>query len=137
MSYIIRPIDHHQILSIRHTVMWPNKSPEYVKLPNDETGRHFGLFIQDKLISVISIFETEGAIQFRKFATLNAYQGQGLGSKLLRYIIGLVEKEGCQRIWCNARVNKINYYHKFGMQETDIRFEKGGVQYVVMEKMTS
>jgi hypothetical protein len=48
--------------------MWPNKSIDYVKLPNDQDGQHFGLFIKGELVSIVSAFIFSDEVQFRKFA---------------------------------------------------------------------
>lgn len=134
MNFKIHKIDFNQTLPIRHKVLWPNKSFEYVKLPNDKEGKHFGLFSDEKLIAVISLFENKNELQFRKFATLNEYQGSGFGTKLLKFIIDLTEKEHFNKIWCNARADKANFYCKFGFKKTNKHFEKGGIKYLIMEK---
>ena len=127
-------ITSEETLSIRHKVMWPNKPIDYVQLPNDAEGRHFGYFKNDELISVISLFVENNEAQFRKFATLKEYQGKGFGSELLNELMLISEKEQLSKIWCNARINKIDYYSKFGMIETNNQFIKGGIGYVIMER---
>jgi len=133
MTPEIKVISSSQTLLIRQKAMWPNKPLEFVKLENDEEGRHFGLFINDILISVVSLFIEQEEAQFRKFATLPEFQGKGYGSHLLEMVLEVVHQEGCIKVWCNARVSKIGYYNKFGLRETAKTFEKGGVEYVVME----
>ena len=86
---MIKEIKHTEALTIRHKVMWPDKPMNFVKPPNDINGRHFGLFIEEKLISVVSIFKNDNEFQFRKLATLEEYQGKGFGTKLLNFIIRL------------------------------------------------
>ena len=121
-------------LPIRHKVMWPNQPIEYVKLKNDNEGKHFGLYLNDQLISVISLFTVNNEVQFRKFATLKMYQGKGYGSILLKEIIQISKNEKIFKMWCNSRVNKTNYYAKFGMNLTSNHFIKCGIEYVIMEK---
>ncbi|SEL94007.1 Acetyltransferase (GNAT) domain-containing protein [Maribacter orientalis] len=128
-------ITSEETLSIRHKVMWPNKPIDYVQLPNDFEGRHFGYFKNDILISVISLFVENNEAQFRKFATLKEYQGKGFGSELLNELMRISAKEQLSKIWCNARINKIDYYSKFGMKETNNQFIKGGISYVIMERI--
>ncbi|WP_396600386.1 GNAT family N-acetyltransferase [Algibacter sp. R77976] len=130
----ILEITHQETLSIRHEVMWPDKPIDYVHIPNDHQGKHFGLFFNGKMISVISLFIVNNEAQFRKFATLIDYQGQGFGSILIKEILNIVKRENVDKIWCNARVEKSNYYTKFGMRLTEHRFRKGGIEYVIMEK---
>ena len=49
-------ITYEETLNIRHRTMWLNKPINYVKLENDDQGRHFGLFIDGKMVSIISLF---------------------------------------------------------------------------------
>lgn len=128
-------ITAEETLNIRHKVMWSNKSIDYVRLSNDDKGKHFGLFIDDKMISVISLFIVKKEAQFRKFATLVDYQGKGFGTILLKEIMNIVEYNNLNKVWCNARIEKSNYYIKFGMTLTANKFVKGGIEYVIMEKI--
>ena len=128
-------ITSEETLSIRHKVMWPNKPIDYVQLTNDAEGKHFGYFTNDILISVISLFVENNEAQFRKFATLKEFQGKGFGSELLNELMRISAKEQLSKIWCNARINKIDYYSKFGMKETNNQFIKGGISYVIMERI--
>ncbi|WP_299125069.1 GNAT family N-acetyltransferase [uncultured Tenacibaculum sp.] len=129
----IKPIKTKDVLPIRHKVMWPNMPINYVSIENDKDARHFGLFINEELVSVISLFVKNKQAQFRKFATLTKYQGLGYGSFLLKHIITLVKEEKLKKLWCNARVEKSKFYTKFNLKVTDKRFVKGGIDYVIME----
>jgi len=122
---------------LRHEVMWPDQTIDYVKLEEDSNGQHFGLKVDGKILSVISVFVEGGHAQFRKFATDTAEQGKGYGSTLLSHIIQLLEEQGVLSIWCNSRVEKSSFYRKFGLRETTKTFTKGGIDYVIMEKVRS
>ena len=125
-------VTSEQTLNIRHKTMWPNKPIDYVRIVNDNEGRHFGLFINDKMVSVISLFIINGDAQFRKFATLSNYQGKGFGTMLLKRIMSIASDENIHKIWCNARIDKSNYYTKFGMDLTESKFVKGGIEYIII-----
>ncbi len=116
--------------------MWPNMPLDYVKLPKDKNGIHYGLFVDSELIAVLSLFiiPDQKTAQFRKFATLKNYQGKGYGSQLLNYVIGEAKNQKITKIWCNARIEKIAFYKKFGLQETKHTFVKNNMSYVIMEK---
>jgi GNAT superfamily N-acetyltransferase len=135
MTTKIIEITADETLPIRHQVMWPSKSINYVKLPNDFEGRHYGIFLDEKLISVISLFITDTEAQFRKFATIKEYQGKGYGSLLLQEIFVMVKDISITKIWCNARQNKTDFYTKLGMVTTNRTFVKGGVDFVIMERI--
>ena len=83
----IRPITAAETWKLRHKVMWPNKPLIFVILPKDEEGFHYGLFENELLVSVISLFKIGNEGQFRKFATDEDFQGKGYGTKLLEYLI--------------------------------------------------
>ena len=131
MEIKIRQVDKEEVWKLRHIIMWADKPFDYIKLENDDL-----LFIMVFLIliSVISIFINNGECQFRKFATLQQEQGKGYGSILLDYVIKEAQNNGVKEIWCNARKNKVNFYRKFGLQETNSSFIKEGKSYVIMEK---
>lgn len=135
MSITIHPILPSQTWPLRHKVMWPDKPIDYVKLPEDEQGLHFGLFVENQLVSVISLFITGTEAQFRKFATDTAEQGKGYGTQLLAHLIKEAQMAGVKRLWCNARMDKVAYYERFGMQKTKQTFGKGGIDYVIMEQI--
>ncbi|WP_099355655.1 GNAT family N-acetyltransferase [Fredinandcohnia onubensis] len=134
MATTITRIDKEQAWEVRHKVMWPDKDFDYIKLKDDDVGIHFGLFKDETLKSVVSLFIDNEEAQFRKFATLQNEQGQGYGSTLLDYVLKEVKNRDLKRIWCNARKNKVDFYKKFGLQETNYSFVKGGKDYVIMEK---
>ncbi|MBN2796552.1 MAG: GNAT family N-acetyltransferase [Clostridia bacterium] len=127
-------IDYKEALPIRQAVMWPEYPLSFSEIKNDPEGYHFGYLVEDKLVSVISLFIENDEAQFRKFATLESHQGNGIGTQLLSYIISFAKEKGIHRIWCNARIDKSGFYEKFGLEKTQETFEKEGQYYVVMEK---
>jgi GNAT superfamily N-acetyltransferase len=130
----IRFIQKEQAWQLRHKVMWPEEDFDYVKLEDDDEGTHFGLFEEEQLISVLSLFVRGAEAQFRKFATLTSHQNKGYGSKLLKYVLEEAERAGVKRIYCNARREKTSYYEKFGLCKTENTFNKSGKYYIVMER---
>ena len=128
----IREISAEETWELRQSVMWPDKNIDYVKLKEDRTGKHYGLFLGDMLVSVISIFEKNKEVQFRKFATLIELQGRGCGTLLLNYVLEQVVNWGVKKIWCNARKNKVNFYEGFGFDAIEDAETKDGIEYVKM-----
>ncbi len=132
----IKEISAQEVWPIRHEVMWPNMPFDFIKLKEDSKGIHFGLFLNDELMSVISLFETSPEVaQFRKFATKMSAQNKGYGSKLLTHTMVFAKKKGFKSLWCNARVDKTAYYKNFGMVETEDTFVKEKVRFVILKKV--
>jgi len=133
---MINEVPYDKVLEIRHKVMYPDREIESVILPDDDMGLHIGYYADGEPVSVFSIFLKDGDIQFRKFATLQNYQGKGYGSKLMQWLLDYVSDMQFKRVWCNARTGKTDFYKKFGFRETEEIFEKNGYEYVIMEKIT-
>ncbi|MEM1503803.1 GNAT family N-acetyltransferase [Domibacillus sp. 8LH] len=106
-----------------------------MQLKDDGKGLHYGLYSGNKLVSVVSSFEKDAEMQFRKFATLQEEQGKGYGSELLHFLLNEAQKRGVKRIWCNARKEKAPFYQKFGLVETGQCFQRDQKKYMVMEKV--
>lgn len=129
----IRTIQPSETWEIRHKVMWPDKPVEFVQLEEDNLGSHFGVFEQEKLVSIVSCFVVNQEMQFRKLATLEEYQGKGIASELLNYIFKIAKEQDLRKIWCNARSNKKSFYEKFGMIDRGEIFVKEGQEFTIME----
>lgn len=129
----IRAIKASQTWNIRHEVMWPDQPFEFVQLTEDDSGLHFGVFIEEKLVSIVSCFIDGDEMQFRKLATLEEYQGKGIASELLHFILKLAKERGLKKVWCNARTNKKSFYEKFGMSDTHKIFTKSEKKFTIME----
>ncbi|MBB4801540.1 GNAT superfamily N-acetyltransferase [Flavobacterium nitrogenifigens] len=129
----IKAIKASDTWQIRHEVMWPDQPFEFVQLEEDNFGLHYGVFENDKLVSIVSCFISNNEMQFRKLATLQSYQGKGIASHLLKYIFEVAREKKLQKIWCNARKEKKEFYEKFGMVDTEEVFTKAGQEYTIME----
>lgn len=132
-SLKITAIEPSQTWKIRHEVMWPNLPYEFVQLEEDNLGFHFGAFLDEKLVSIVSCFFKDDEMQFRKLATLEEFQGKGIASQLLKHIFSLAKEKNATKIWCNARTNKKSFYEKFGMSDTHKIFTKEGQEFTIME----
>ncbi|MFH7017618.1 GNAT family N-acetyltransferase [Flavobacterium sp. FlaQc-47] len=129
----IKEIEASQTWQIRHEVMWPDQPFEFVQLEEDDSGLHFGVFDQEKLVSIVSCFITDQEMQFRKLATLEEFQQKGIASELLKYILKLAKQKKMKKVWCNARKNKKTFYEKFKMIDTRKTFNKEGQEFTIME----
>jgi predicted GNAT family N-acyltransferase len=132
---MIREIPIAEVLALRQKVLWPDKDIDFVRTPNDDTGIHFGIFLENQWISCVSIFEEEHQrAVFRKFATLADFQGKGYGSHLLEYSFSYLQQRNCKTVYCSARFEKQGFYKKFGMIPKGEMYLKNGLNYIQMER---
>jgi predicted GNAT family N-acyltransferase len=134
-AVLIQPIAPAQTYALRHAVLWPDQPLDYVKLPDDDAGQHFGAFENGQLVAVISLFiAPDGVARFRKFATDAAWQGRGIGSALLRHTMAAAVAQGAPAIWCDARQNTLPFYERFGLRPAGDVFYKGPIPYVRLRR---
>ena len=134
MSASIREAAIEDVLLMRQAVMYPGESLDFVKLEEDANGIHLGMYVEEELVSVISLFVTGDQLQFRKFATAITQQGRGYGTQLLQHVMYWAENNGMKRIWCNARATATGMYEKMGMRISGNGWKKFGLDFVMMEK---
>ncbi len=128
----IRAIEWEDVLPIRHKVLWPNEPALFCKVGGDEVAKHYGVYLDKMLVSVASVYIEGNTARLRKFATLVQFQGNGLGTKLISYIINLLKNINIACFWCDARKTAIGFYRKFNMIQQGGEFNKSGVLYVKM-----
>ena len=130
---IIQSITPEQTYPLRHAVLWPDKPYEYVRVENDHEGYHYGAFLDEQLVAVISLFvypdNGQTVARFRKFAAHPDYQRQGIGTQLMQHVLAESRRMGATRLWCDARLDAADFYRRFGMQPVSDVFYKGPVPY--------
>ncbi|WP_252733809.1 GNAT family N-acetyltransferase [Pseudoalteromonas sp. C2R02] len=129
---IIKKIPCQVALPVRHTVLWPDKPVSFCVVEGDENALHFGVFIKGQLVTVASIYIDGTNARLRKFATLPDFQGQGLGSYLIKHIIEILKSKDITLFWCDARKTAISFYQKLGLKQRGKEFDKSGVMYIKM-----
>lgn len=134
MLVSIQQITAEQTWPMRQSVMYPAFSIDQVKLKDDAAGRHFGLFLGEEPIVVVSLFVVDNALQFRKLATKTDQQGKGYGKQMMQFILDFTSAENLKTVWCNARLTASTFYKQFGFETTGEIWQQDGHAFVVMQK---
>lgn len=129
MQPVIAPVTADDTLALRHSVLWPDKPIDAVRLANDAEGHHYGAFVDGQLVAVISLFTDGSRAQFRKFATHPDFQGQGIGSLLLKHVIDKAKQLNANLLCCDARLSAASFYARRGLQPVGDVFYKGPIPY--------
>ena len=117
----IKKISSIETYPVRHEVLRKGKPIEtcQFKGDDDENTTHFGLYVEDKLIGIISIFKENNIlfpelnqVQIRGMAVLEAFQGKGFGAELVREAENHCISLNTDLIWFNARENAVPFYKK-------------------------
>ncbi|MES2484902.1 MAG: GNAT family N-acetyltransferase [Bacteroidota bacterium] len=140
--YTIKTISATETFAVRHPVLRPGKPIETCIFDGDTlpTTIHFGIFEDDKILGVTSLFESphaffneEKQFQLRGMAVLPSQQKKGLGDRLVQAAENYARSNGGQRMWFNAREIALGFYRKMGYDTTGIAFSIGdiGIHYVM------
>lgn len=120
---MIKEIYPFETFLVRHPVLRADKNIETCVFDGDDliTTKHFGYFINAKLIGVASIYQNRNLnflelnqLQLRGMAILKNHQKNGFGEKLLNYCENYAIKNKIELIWFNAREIAIPFYKNLG-----------------------
>jgi GNAT superfamily N-acetyltransferase len=146
MTKNIKEILAIDTFSIRHPVLRSGKPIESCHFDGDdlETTKHFGLFHENNLVGVISIFQVrnplfveESQFQIRGMAVLEHHQKKGFGEALVRHAEDYTKGQNGTMIWFNARIVAVGFYEKLGYQIIGESFNIGdvGEHYIQFKKI--
>ena len=126
----IEEISAEDTYPIRKDILRKNMSLSHVMHGDlDPETLHLGVFVEEELVCVGSFMRTslEGLTglqyQLRGMAATEENQGKGFGKLLLQKAELILSDKGIQIIWCNARINAMEFYKKLGYQVMGKQFE--------------
>ena len=117
----IKKINSIDTYPVRHEVLRKGKPIEtcQFKGDDDENTIHFGLYQNERLIGIISMFKEKNDLfsetnqfQIRGMAVLEEFQGKGFGAELVKEAENHCISLNTDLIWFNARENAVPFYKK-------------------------
>jgi ribosomal protein S18 acetylase RimI-like enzyme len=144
----IRKISAQESFIVRHPILRNGKPIESCLFEGDDlpTTQHFGLYENDKLEGVISLFKNNNSlfkdkfqVQIRGMAVLENNQRKGFGCLLVEHSENVLKLQNLSLIWFNARENAIGFYQKMGYEITGNSFDipDVGMHYIMWKKLRS
>ena len=142
----IKIIQSQDTYSVRRPVLRQGKPIESCVFngDDDETTIHFGIYDNDILAGIVSIFKTSSPAfvkkeqyQIRGMAILPEHQKKGLGEKLLQKSEEYIKSMKGELIWFNARENAVPFYKKAGFEIINNAFNipEIGIHYIMYKKL--
>jgi len=123
--YSIKQIPSSATFAVRLPVLRPGKTVESCVFDGDDlpTTVHFGIFEDENLIGVISVFKANtnllpqnNQFQIRGMAVLDSHQKRGLGDRLVKAAEDYIISQNADAIWFNAREIAVGFYKKMGYE---------------------
>ena len=118
---VIKNISTKETFLVRQPVLRSGKPIESWQFEGDnlKTTLHFGLFIDEKLIGIVSVYSNKNTtfispnqFQIRGMAILPKFQKRGFGKKLVNHCEEFIQNQKGTLIWLNARENAVSFYEK-------------------------
>lgn len=145
---IIKEIPALETFSVRQPVLRPGKPIETCHFEGDnlESTKHFGLFSNEKLAGIASLFlhstpfsKEKSQFQLRGMAVLPEFQKKGLGEALVKHAENDALERGGKIIWFNAREIAVAFYKKLGYEIIGEPFDIAdiGKHYVMYKKLNA
>lgn len=140
--YSIKQIPSSATFAVRLPVLRPGKPVESCVFDGDDlsTTVHFGIFEDQNLIGVISVFKANSDLlpqnnqfQIRGMAVLDSHQKRGFGDRLVKAAEDYIISQNADAIWFNAREIAVGFYKKMGYEIIGTPFTIGdiGVHHVM------
>lgn len=126
-------------VAIRNTVFVKGQGvPHSIEIDaNEAYCIHFVLYDdKGKAAATVRLLPNKDLTQvtLQRMAVLDAYQGQGLGSILLKEAEDFGQEQGFQTISLHAQLSALKFYLNNGYQEVGNIFEEAGIQHIPVEK---
>lgn len=126
-----RRITAEETIDLRWEVLRPGFPRETAVFPGDEQAIHLGVFQEDRLVGVASLYDAaypgeesdDHWLQLRGMATAPDARGSGCGRELLVACETAAREVGISSLWCNARRVAVGFYEKHGWKITSQEFD--------------
>lgn len=143
---IIKEIPSKETYIVRQPVLRKGKPIESCIFEGDDlnTTHHFGLFDNEELTGIISlfrqtntIFADENQAQIRGMAVLDSHQKKGFGEALVKHCENYCKETNTDLIWFNARTSAVGFYKKMNYQIIGKPFDikDVGEHYLMFKKL--
>lgn len=142
----IKKITSQETFIVRHPVLRKDRPIDSCVFDGDNLAstKHFGFYIDEKIVGVISVFLNKNSIfnankqfQIRGMAVLKEYQHNGYGALLLMHSETYINTKNGTLIWLNARENALPFYKKLNYKIVGEAFiiENVGLHYLMIKEI--
>ena len=117
-----RKADLAEILDLRRRILRAGMPGVSAEFPGDREAPtlHFGAFDGPNAVACLTLIPSthdgKPAWQLRGMAVDSAFQGGGIGHRLLSFALETTAGDPIATWWCNARVSAAGFYARHGWQ---------------------
>lgn len=136
-TFVVRPVNwhasRHKLHAVRRTVfIEEQKVPEELEWDDaDERAYHVLATSDDG--TPIGTGRLKLDCHIGRMAVLKEWRGRGVGGALLKALLTLAQKEGCDVVRLHAQRHAIEFYARYGFTAVGAEFEEAGIPHLAME----
>ena len=120
------------VLSIRKDVFIRGLNiPEYLEIDkNEDMATYVLAYVKNKPVGTARWRKTKKGIKLERFAVLEKYRSNGIGTKMTKFILKNLKKT--QPIYLYAQDSAIKFYEKLGFKSIGNLFKEVGIKHQEM-----
>lgn len=126
-----------QCLDIRHKVfiLGQNVPPDLEIDGLDDTARHYIGLDQDRPVATCRVRFIKETAKIERVAVLAAHRGQGIGRKLMDYVITALAKDpNIKTIKLSAQMAVVPFYESLGFTAYGAPYPDAGIPHMDMQR---
>jgi predicted GNAT family N-acyltransferase len=137
-SFAVRPVNWNTsrelLRAVRHAVfVKEQRVPEALEWDEADDRAYHVLALDDEGHPIgTGRLRLDG--QIGRMAVLRPWRGRGVGSAILRTLLDLAAKEGCEVVRLHAQTHALGFYAKHGFEARGPEFEEAGMAHRAMER---
>ncbi len=130
--------EYDDIVSLRYEILRKPLNLHFTaeQLSAEKEYFHIGFYEHEKLIACLMLVpEENGRMKMKQVAVEKAFQGKGIGGKLVEAAEEFSKQKGFSVMYCHARNTAIPFYEKLNYYKVGEVFEEVTIPHLEMEKM--
>jgi GNAT superfamily N-acetyltransferase len=122
-KFAIREITHEEAIPVREVLLAGNPASP-MERPSDlhESALHFGAFIGEELVGVLSASQSRRRLddppntyRMYSYAVVDGLRGRGVGTTLAGHMMLELYNRGADLVWATPHPSTISIYERFGV----------------------
>jgi predicted GNAT family N-acyltransferase len=136
-AFVVRPVNweatREKLHAVRHSVfVEEQKVPEELEWDEaDERAYHVLATTADG--KPIGTGRLKLDCHIGRMAVLRPWRGRGVGSTMLKALVELAKKEGCEVVRLHAQTHALEFYARYGFAAVGEEFDEAGIPHRLMQ----
>ena len=101
--------------------------------PGDDDNLIVVLNGQSVIASARIIFSLPDTAKIERMAVLETLRNQGVGKKLMAFIISEIKNRGFSKVYLHAQYSAVDFYKTCGFRDVGKPFTEAGIKHIKME----